>query len=231
MYLNVIQLAESLGVDESIVDGWVKNEHLPCIRDAGRLLFDRAQVASWAAERGMAVRTGFLAPVQGQAISGTGLKSLLQIGGIWREVQDVPETLTQAIQRLPGASPEILRLLVQRVRSPGAITWAPVGKGIALPHLRSRVALGRDSGLIALLFLAKPLSIDEATPDTAPIDRLLFFVSPTPRAHLELLAKLSGALSRGTFREKIRLGASDADIFQALSNEETLTTQRPGGQG
>lgn len=48
MYLNVIQLAESLGVAESVVETWVRNESLPCIHDRERLLFDRAQVVAWA---------------------------------------------------------------------------------------------------------------------------------------------------------------------------------------
>ena len=61
MYLNVIELAESFGVEESVVEGWIRDEGLPFVPDRGRLLFDRAQVIEWAAQRGRAAKAGFLA--------------------------------------------------------------------------------------------------------------------------------------------------------------------------
>src|ERR1035437_5203112 len=54
MYLNLIQLAESFGVSEKVVEGWIREEGLPHTPDRGRLLFDRAQVVQWAATRGLA---------------------------------------------------------------------------------------------------------------------------------------------------------------------------------
>ena len=48
MYLNLVQLAESFGVSETVVEGWIRDEGLPHTPDRGRLLFDRAQVAEWA---------------------------------------------------------------------------------------------------------------------------------------------------------------------------------------
>ena len=45
MYLNLIQIAESFGVSEKVVEGWIRDEGLPHTPDRGVLLFDRAQVA------------------------------------------------------------------------------------------------------------------------------------------------------------------------------------------
>ena len=70
MYLNVVQLAESFGVDEHTVDGWIREDGLPCVRDRDRLLFDRGQVVAWAAARGLAAKAGFLAPVRPSAHAG-----------------------------------------------------------------------------------------------------------------------------------------------------------------
>src|SRR5512137_2079479 len=70
MYLNLIQIAESFGVSESVVEGWIRDEGLPHTPDRGRLLFDRAQVAQWAAARGLAAQAGFLAPETAAAASG-----------------------------------------------------------------------------------------------------------------------------------------------------------------
>ena len=221
MYLNVVQLAESFGVEERLVESWVRDEALPCIHDRGRMLFDRSQVVTWAAARGLAARAGFL---HGPASStGLRLEPMLRHGGIWRDVAaaKVLDVLEQVVTGLRGASPEVARLLVQRLRAPNGITWAPVGRGLALPHLRSSVALGRDSGTFAIVFLRDALPLGELPADGQPVTRLLFFIAPSPRAHLELLAQLSGALTRGNLRRLVLEGAPDSEIFAALAAAET----------
>jgi PTS system nitrogen regulatory IIA component len=217
MYLNVVQLAESFGVSESVIEGWVRNEELPHVPERGHLLFDRAQVATWAAQRGLASKVGFLAPEASH--QGRQLEPLLRAGGIWRDVgalqlQDVLETV---VGRLPGATPAVRQLLLQRVRSQGGIVWAPIGGGLALPHLRVPVALGRESGILAMLFLRDALSLSEAGPDERPVTRLLFFIAPSPRAHLELLAQLSATLTRGGLRPLVLDAAPDAELFASLA--------------
>lgn len=64
MYLNIIRLAvaESFGVEQSVVENWVRTDGLTAIEDRGRLLFDRRRVVDWAATRGLVAKAGFLAP-------------------------------------------------------------------------------------------------------------------------------------------------------------------------
>lgn len=218
MYLNLIQIAESFGVSESVVEGWIRDEGLPHTPDRGRVLFDRAQVAEWSARRGLAAKAGFLAPQNSTLRNGLRLGPLLHAGGIWREVGagNVPETFERIVNALPGATPSVRKLLGQRVRAKGGVTLAPVGGGFALPHPSSRITLGRDSGMVALLLLRDALPTDEPTPDDQPITRLLFFIAPSPRQHLDLLARLSRCLMREPLRDLIIRVAPDAEIFQAV---------------
>lgn len=217
MHLNIIQLAESLGVDESAVAGWVRHDGLPAIEDRGRLLFDRAQVVAWAAARGLGAKAGFLAATAAP-VGPAQLAGMIRTGGCWRDVpgHGVLAVLEQVVARLPGATPPVRTMLAQRVRSPGGVTWAPVGGGFALPHLRAPVTLGRDAGLVACVMLRDALPLPEPPPDGAPVTRLLFFIAPSPRAHLEILAQLSAALTRGPLRSLLLAGAEDAAILSAL---------------
>lgn len=219
MYLNVVQIAESFGVEESVVVGWVRDEGMPHVPERGRLLFDRAQVAAWAVERGLGSKVGFLAPPEPFVGRGMSLEALLRNGGIWRDVtaHDLPGVLESIVARLPGAADPVRQLLVRRVRAPGGVIWAPVGGGLALPHLRAPVALGRDSGTLALLFLRDALEAGEPAPDGQPVQRMMFFLAPSPRAHLELLAQLSAALTRGPLHDAVLASAPDEAIFAALA--------------
>ena len=232
MYLNIIQLAESFGVEENVVESWVRKEGLPAIEDRDRLLFDRNQVVDWAAERGLAAKAGFLAAGRPSNLPARRLEPLLRAGGIWRDVPaaTVREVMGTIVAKLPGATPPVRQLLAQRLRLPDGISWAAVGGGLALPHLRTPVALGRDAGTFAILILRDALPLTDPVPDDTPITRLLFFVAPSPRAHLELLGQLSSALIRGGLRQPVIDGAVDAEIFSALIAAESGATSNRENQ-
>lgn len=228
MYLNLIQIAESFGVSEKTVDDWMRNEGLPHTPDRGRLLFDRAQVAHWAASRGLAAKVGFLAPESPAFSTSWQIETLLRVGGIRRNIRaaGVREEFRSIVASLPRATPAISAFLASRLATTDGLAFAPIGEGFALPHLRTRVSLGRDSGTIALLLLKDALTVAESVPDAVPITRLFFFVAPSPRAHLDLEGRLCRLLLRGALRDLIVVGATDEEIFRAIA-----AADKPGNGG
>jgi len=230
MFLNLIQIAESFGVSEGVVEGWIRDEGLPHTRDRGRLLFDRAQVAQWAANRGLSSQAGFLAPEHSVFATGIRLEPLLRTGGIWRDVaaEDVGDVFDRVVSALPRTTASVRQMLAQRLRAPGGVTPAPVGGGFAVPHPSARVALGRDAGTIALLFLRDGMLLPDPPSDGVPVTRLFFFVAPSPRAHLDLLGRLSRLLGRGPRRDALTEGATDEEIFRAVA---TLDDELAGPAG
>jgi PTS system nitrogen regulatory IIA component len=233
MYLNLIQIAESFGVSEHVVESWIRNEGLPNTPDRGRLLFDRAQVAEWAAKRGLAAQAGFLAkptPALGTSLR---LGPLLRAGGIWRDVPatEVPAAFERIVTALPGATPPVRQMLGQRLRVKGGVTMAPIGGGFALPHPSARITLGRDSGTVALLLLRDALPPDEVSPDGVPVTRLFFFIAPSPRAHLDLLSRLSRGLGQKPLRELVLKAAPDEEIFDAMDAVDSALSEAPKPEG
>ena len=219
MYLNLIQIAESFGVSEKVVEGWIREEGLPHTPDRRVLLFDRAQVAQWAATRGLAGKAGFLADENPALTAALRLAPLLRTGGIWRDVAaaDVKEIFVRVASALPGATPPVRGLLEQRLRAAGGVTYAPVGSGFALPHPATRITLGRDSGTLALIVLRDALPLTEPRVDEVPVTRLFFFIAPSPRAHLDMVGRLSRLLSRAALREALDRGTADEGIFQVVA--------------
>jgi nitrogen PTS system EIIA component len=219
MYLNLVQIAESFGVSEKVVEDWIRIEGLPHVTDRGRLLFDRARVAHWAAAHGLTARAGFLTPEEGAFTTGLALEPMLRAGGIWREVE--PAGAIEVIERVMAALPRVPQtvraLLGQRLRAAGGVNWAPVGAGVALPHFSTRISLGRDAGMIALVLLRGGLPLTELPVDGVPVTRLFFFVPPSPRAHLDTLGRLTRAISKGPLGALLERGGSDEEIFLALA--------------
>ena len=233
MYVNLIQIAESFGVSEKVIEGWIRDEGLPHTSDRGRLLFDRAQVAQWAAKRGLASQIGFLAPERSAFATGVRLESLLRAGGIHRDVRasQLPDIIERVVSALPGTSPSVRKLLLERLAAHGGVTIAPVGGGFALPHPAARISLGRDSGALALICLRDPLRLTESALDTVPVTRLFFFIAPSPRAHLDLLGKLGRLLTRGPARDLILGNAPDEAIFEAVADSDAAPGILPSEAG
>ena len=229
MYLNLIQITESFGVSEGVVKGWIRDEGLPHTLDRGRLIFDRAQVAQWAAARGLAAQAGFLAPSESVFATGCRLGPLLRAGGIWREVAaaEVADVFDRIVAALPAATPPVRQLLSQRLRAKNGVVWAPVGHGFAMPHPEGRIVLGRDSGTLALLLLRDALPLPGNGTDGVPVTRLFFFIAPSPRAHLDLLGRLSRLLARGPLRDRLMAGAKDEEIFAALASADAALGNSP----
>jgi nitrogen PTS system EIIA component len=219
MYLNLIQIAESFGVAEKVVQGWIRDEGLPHTVDRGRLLFDRAQVAQWAATRGLASQAGFLAPESSAFATGARLGALLRAGGIWRDVPaaEVAATFERVAAGLPGTTPAIRNLVTRMLHTAGGVTIAPVGGGFALPHPSARIALGRDSGALALLMLREPLPLAEPPADGVAVTKLFFFIAPSPRAHLDILGRMGRLLTRGPLRGLVNGGAPDEEILRVVA--------------
>lgn len=223
MYLNLVELAESFGVSEKVVDDWIRDEGLPHVQDRGRLLFDRARVAHWAAGHGLTARAGFLAPENGAFTTGLELAPMLRTGGIWRDVPsagaiEVLERMIASLSRIPKP---VRALLAQRLRAKGGVNWAPIGGGFALPHFSTRVTLGRDAGVITLLLLRDALPLTESPADGIPVTRLFFFIPPSPRAHLDTLARLSRVIAHGSLRGLVEQAAPDEELLQTLAEADS----------
>lgn len=230
MYLNLIQIAESFGVAESTVEDWIRNEGLPHTVDRGRHLFDRVQVADWAAARGLAAQSGFLAPQAPSTAAALRLEPLLRTGGIWRGVppDGVIGVFERVVRALPGTTPAIQGVLVHRLHAKDGVNIAPIGRGLAVPHLSARVALGRDSAALALLLLDGPLVPPQGSPDGAPVTALFFFIAPSARAHLDMLGRICRALDHGPLPQCLARGAGDEEILSAVAAVDASAAKGEG---
>jgi PTS system nitrogen regulatory IIA component len=59
--------------------------------------------------------------------------------------------------------------------------------------------------------------------DEVPVTRLVFFIAPSPRAHLDLVGRLSRLLSRGMLRDVLAKCGTDEEIFQSADAADAGT--------
>jgi PTS system nitrogen regulatory IIA component len=93
-----------------------------------------------------------------------------------------------------------------------------IGDGIAIPHPRSPIVLHVSRPIISLSFLETP--IDFEAPDGKPVGIIFTIVSPTIRAHLHLLSRLSYALKDDSWRRILAAPGVREEILDLLKRIE-----------
>lgn len=223
MQLTTRDASKLLNVSEKTIYRWISQGVLPAYRVNEQYRFNRAELLEWATSRRMNVSAELFDEPESNATPIPGLVEALQAGGIF--------------YRLGGTSKEsVLRAVVEHLRLPEevdrefllrvllareALQSTGIGDGIAIPHVRNPIVLHVSRPMIALCFLEQP--IDFGALDGRPVHALFSLISPTVRAHLRLLSRLSFALYDPGFKRAVTRQASREEILnEACRVEATL---------
>ncbi|HRZ36374.1 MAG TPA: PTS sugar transporter subunit IIA [Candidatus Paceibacterota bacterium] len=212
MNLTVRGVSELLDVSEKTVYRWLGAGRLPAYRLSGQYRFSRAEILEWATANRLNVPARTLhetddtnepLPTLAEALEAGGI--FYRIGGTNREsaLRNAVETL-----RLPD---EVDRgFLLEALLAREHLASTGIGEGIAIAHARNPVVLHVIKPVLALCFLER--AVDFGALDGRPVRALFTLVSPSARAHLDLLSRLSFALRDADFKHMV-LAQADRDTL------------------
>ncbi|MBP7934617.1 MAG: PTS sugar transporter subunit IIA [Phycisphaerae bacterium] len=220
MQLTVRDAARILSVSEKTIYRWINQGSVPAYKVNEQYRFNRAELLEWATSRRINVSVEILHEPESCSVPLPTLLGALRAGGI--------------VYRLGGTDKaSVLKSLVEYMRVPEevdreflyrvllareALGSTGIGEGIAIPHVRNPIVLHVPQPMITLCFLEQP--IDFQAFDGQPVDTLFSLISPTVRAHLHLLSRLSFALRDATFKETIRTQRSRDEIIREVERVE-----------
>jgi nitrogen PTS system EIIA component len=226
MKLRVKDAAELLQVSEKTIYRWISQEKLPMHQVSGQYRFNRAELLEWATSKRIPVSPKLMEEPEDAFIPS--LEDALRSGGIHYRVGgadkvSVLHSVVNILSLPEGVDKEFLFQVLLARESLGSTA---VGDGIAIPHVRNPITLHVTRPLMALCFLDTP--IDFQAMDGKPVHTLFTIVSPTIKAHLNLLSKLSFGLRSPAFagvisgigsREEILREAASLDAHLANSSQ------------
>lgn len=231
MNLSVHETAVLLKVSERTIYRWIKQQTIPAYRVQDQFRFNRAEILEWATSRRLNVSSEIFMEPEAEGQPMPSLIDALEAGGVFYRVSgsDKESALREVVQllRLPDEVDRefLLRVLLARE----AIAPTGVGDGIAIPHVRNPVVLHVGRPLLACCFLDRPIVYGAL--DGKPVNTLFTIISPTMRAHLHLMAKLSFVLRDAGVRKAVRRQESRQEILQQIGRAEqrlaTSDTQSP----
>jgi PTS system nitrogen regulatory IIA component len=221
MQLTVRDVAKLLAVSEKTVYRWLDQQSLPAYRVNNQYRFNRAELLEWAMANRINVSKELFSEPESAGIQLQGIGEAIKTGGIYYRVggKDKVSALRSIVEllRLPGEVDKEFLFNVLLAREEIASTG--IGDGIAIPHVRNPIVLHVPQPMISLCFLEEP--IDFKAIDGKPVYCLFTIISPTARAHLHLLSRLSFMLQDASLKNAIKNQDTRENIFAHISRIET----------
>lgn len=220
MNLSVRDTAGLLKVSEKTIYRWIKQQTIPAYRVQDQYRFNRAEILEWATSRRLKVSSEILAEPEADGQPLPSLLDALEAGGVFYRLsgEDKEDVLREVVEqlRLPDVVDRgfLLRVLLARE----AIAPTAVGDGVAIPHVRNPIVLHVERPLVTLCFLDRP--IEYGALDGRPVGTLFTVISPTTRAHLHLMSKLSFVLRDQGVRRAVERQDARLEILRQIGRAE-----------
>lgn len=223
MQLNVRDVAGIFNISEKTVFRWIKHRNLPVYHVDEAYRFSRSELLEWASVTQTDVTSEIINAPDEDPLLMPRLDEALQAGGVNYGVSgtDKASVLDSVVQTLKLPKNTDRSFLYQVLLTRESLGSTGIGDGIAIPHVRNPIVLHIPSSMISLCYLEQ--AVDFGALDGQPVSILFTLISPTVRTHLNLLSKLSFALSDAQFKTTVKQQASRIKIFaEAKRIEEKL---------
>jgi nitrogen PTS system EIIA component len=228
MELSVRDSARLLKVSEKTIYRWVKQGKLPTYRVNEQYRFNRAELLEWATSEKLQISAEiYHEPENGAAVAT--LAEALKAGGIHYRVGGVDKVsaLGAVVELMPLGEQVDRQFLLDVLLARESLGSTALADGIAVPHVRNPIVMHIPRPMITLCFLEK--AIDFAAMDGRPVHTLFTIVSPTIRAHLQLLSRLGLALRKPEFSQVIARQGSRNEILAACEAVDGSISAPPAG--
>jgi len=226
MKLLVKDAARLLDVSDKTIYRWIKQGSIPAYKLNEQYRFNRAELLEWATARRISISPEIFREEESEAASLPDFTEALKAGGIHYRIggTDKATVLHHVVETLRLPAEVDREFLFEVLLAREALGSTAIGDGIAIPHVRNPVILHLERPLIMLCFLERP--VDFGALDGEKVNTLFTLISPTVRAHLHLLSRLSFALRDAEFksavlrqlpREEILAAAEGADVSRKVA--------------
>jgi PTS system nitrogen regulatory IIA component len=221
MTLKLDDVARSLDVSSSTVERWIRQGRVPIRREGVICRLDKAVMDRWARDHSLT----FAPPETGRVQEGKDalpqtLTAAISAGGT---LYDCPgrtarEALRGAADRMAFLTAAQQEILYENLMERESLASTGVGKGVAIPHPRQPIPAFPESPVIVTCFLERP--VDFKAVDDRPVFVMFLLLSPTVKAHLHLLSRLSFCLRDPAFIDFLQARPGEAELLEQVEGFE-----------
>lgn len=218
MQLAVKDICKILNVPDETVYEWIKSTDIPFTHIHGQYWFNRVELLEWATTRGIAISADIF--TDDSELYFSTLSQAIERGGIHYRIagNSKESVLKKIVSKMPLPKEIDVHFLYDVLLARESLGSTAIGEGIAIPHPRNPIVAHIHHSMVLLCFLKTP--IDFGALDGIPVNIIFTMISPTIRAHLHLLSRLSLALKNPTWRAALAKPAEPREILSVLKQCE-----------
>jgi PTS system nitrogen regulatory IIA component len=220
MFLTVREVAELLACTERQVYRWVSEAAIPFHRVRDQFRFNRTDLLEWATARGVPISLEAFDADLDPEDRAPSLAQALRVGGVHHDVPaaDRDAALRAVVERTPMPASLDRGFLEEVLIARESTVPTALDDGIAIPHVRQPVVAPGAQATVSVTHLRTPVPFGRS--GEHPVRIVLLILSPTIRAHLQLLARVARALLDPEFRAALDRRASTEELAAAAARLE-----------
>lgn len=220
MKLTVQDIARIFAVSEKTVYRWISQGEIPAYKINDQYRFNRTEVIEWATSKRINFLPELLDEPESEGDASRGLAEALDAGGIFYRLcgttkEEVLKELVKVIRIPENVNSDFLYKVLLARENLGSTA---IGEGIAVPHARMPVVLHVSQPSVSLCFMDEPVEFGAL--DGKPVYALFSIISPTIRAHLHLLSRLSYVLRDNGFKSLLQKQGNRNEILDKIRTIE-----------
>lgn len=220
MHLTIDEVSKLLGLPASTVQRWIRQGKIPVYNFQGEYVFFEKDLRKWAQRHHIVLPSEANKTVVRNPKT-CNLLLAVERGGVLRGVggDDVSGVLKAVVEAAPIDTAIDRNELFVRLIEREELSTTGIGRGVAIPHPRSPLENAPYEPSITTCFLNAPM--DYGAIDGVPVFVLFLMLSPSPKIHLRLLAKLSHLLRDRSFVDFLRGRPLANDLFSRVDEMVT----------
>jgi len=217
MFLTVREVAALLASTERQVYRWVYEAEIPFQRVCDQVRFNRTDLLEWATARRMPISLDAFDANLDPEEQSPSLAQAIRAGGVHHDVpvSNRDSVLRAVVERTPMPASLDREFLVEVLVARENTVSTAIGDGIAIPHVRQPVVAPGASATVSVSHLREPVAFGPH--GERPVQIIFLIVSPTVRAHLQMLAHVARALLDPGFRAALDRGALTEELAMAAA--------------
>lgn len=228
MHFKIEEVSRLLNLPVSTVQRWIRQGKIPVYSFRGEYVFLEKDLRKWAKSRGIVVAARPNEEVVKKPRQKSSLGSAMERGGVTHGIggDDVSSVLKAAVEAAP-IDPSIDRNeLFARLIEREELSTTGIGGGVAIPHPRTPIQNVHAEASITTCFLETPVDYDAI--DGLPVFVLFLMLSPSPKVHLTLLAKISHLLRDRSFVDFLKGRPSTGALLLKVEEMASKTDATSG---
>ena len=218
-FLTEKDTAKLLDVSPVTIERWKQQGKIPFKTIKDKIYFNKKEILDWAKEHDFTI-PDMQTDQPASTESRFSLHKAVERGGIYDNVKgnDVYSVLENSIKKLPFFNSNQAQILLDELLKREEMASTAIGKGVAIPHPRTRLDLGLKEAHIALFFLQNP--VDYHALDGKQVFVLFLLLTTNTKEHLKLLSKISHMLNDPAILSALQNKNKNQKLIEKIKNLE-----------